>query len=60
MKLKLALKETFGIEIEKHDKITLEHNYCNYSIVDVIVIDEQAKTKTVFHAYDTKRCVFPY
>lgn len=60
MKLSKALKETFGVELEDCDKVELEHNYCNYMIVDVIVTDGNTGKKNNFLAYNTKLGIFPY
>lgn len=57
--LKLALFETFGVELESSDKVTLEQNYCESTIVDVVVTDVNNKCYT-FNCFDTTLGVFPY
>ena len=57
--LKKALKESFDVELENNDKVTIEHNYCESSIVDIIIVDCNTKEKHIFYAYDMERHSFP-
>lgn len=58
--LKKALKKTFDVELEEKDKIYIEHNYCNYDIVDLIIEDCNTKEKYTFYAFNTETQSFPY
>ena len=58
--MKEALKKTFDIELEENDKIFVEHNYCEHTIVDIIVEDYNTKEKHTFYAYNMETGSFPY
>ena len=55
-----ALLETHQVELEPTDIVRLEQNYCDPSIVDVVVVDTITGYKGVFECFDTSRGVFPY
>jgi hypothetical protein len=57
--LKKALFESFGVELESSDKVTLEHNYCEPTIVDVVVTDSNGKRYS-FDCFNTTLGIFPY
>ena len=55
-----ALLETHRVELESTDVVRLEQNYCELSIVDVVVVDTITGYKMVFECFDTSKGVFPY
>ena len=55
-----ALWETHKVELEPTDVVRLEQNYCDPSIVDVVVVDTITGYKMVFECFDTSKGVFPY
>ena len=57
--LKKALLETHGVELDPTDVVRLEQNYCEPTIVDVIVTEESGK-RWFFGGFDTTRGIFPY
>ena len=58
--LKQALFETFGVELEATDRVELQQNYCEPSVVDVVVTDTVKGEVFAFWCFDTIRGVFPY
>lgn len=58
--LETALFETFQAKLDSTDIILLEHNYCELTIVDVIVIDTITGCRFVFEKFDTSKGIFPY
>jgi hypothetical protein len=59
-KLERALWETHGVELDPTDVVRLEQNYCEPTIVDVVVVDTITGYKVVFEWFDTRTGVFPY
>ena len=59
-KLAKALWETHKVELEATDVVRLEQNYCEPTIVDVVVEDAITGFKMVFECFDTRTGVFPY
>jgi hypothetical protein len=57
--LEKALFETHGVELDSTDVVRLEQNYCEPTIVDVIVIEASGK-RWFFGGYDTTLGIFPY
>ena len=55
-----ALWETHKVELEPTDIVRLEKNYCETSIVDVVVIDTITDYKMVFECFDISKGIFPY
>ena len=55
-----ALKETFDLELDPTDVVTFEHNYCEYTIVDVVITDTKTGERFVGFNFDTKLGIFPY
>ena len=60
VQLKKALKRTYDVLLDDGDEIELEHNYCEHTIVDVLITDVNTGEKHTFFAYDTVLGVFPY
>lgn len=58
--LEKALFETHGAILEKGDVVKFEHNYCSFTVVDVIVVDVNTKEELFFPMFDTELGVFPY
>ena len=58
-KLAQALLESFGAELEPTDVVLFEQNYCETTIVDVVIIDGNTKEKTTFGCFDISKGVFP-
>lgn len=58
--LAIALFETFQVELDCTDIVLLEHNYCELTIVDVVVVDTITGHKFVFEKFDTSKGIFPY
>lgn len=59
-RLATALRETFGIELLPTDVITFEHNYCEYTMVDVIITDTKTGEEFICELFDTTNGIFPY
>jgi hypothetical protein len=59
VKLAQALLESFGVELEPTDVVLIEQNYCEPTIVDVVIIDGNTKEKTTFGCFDISKGVFP-
>jgi hypothetical protein len=59
-KLKLALWETYQVELDPWDRVEFEHNYCEHTLVDVIVTDFHTRKQYVFECFDTAKGIFPY
>lgn len=59
-KLAKALFETHGVELEPTDVVRLEQNYCEPTIVDVVVEDTRVGKSFRFECYDISRGCFPY
>ena len=55
-----ALFETHGVELDPTDVVRLEQNYCEPTIVDVVVKDTVTGESFRFECYDTRRGCFPY
>lgn len=55
-----ALLETHGVELDSTDVVRLEQNYCEPTIVDVVVEDTRIGKSFRFECYDTRRGCFPY
>ena len=60
MTLAEALKKTHDVELEDGDKVEFEHNYCEHTLVDVIVTDINTGEKHTFKAFNTRFGSFPY
>lgn len=54
-----ALFETHGVELDPTDVVRLEQNYCEPTIVDVVVIEASGQ-RWFFGGFDTTRGCFPY
>ena len=52
--LKEALKESFMVEIETTDVIMFQHNYCENTIVDVVIIDSRTGKSYCFPLFNTE------
>jgi hypothetical protein len=59
-KLAKALWETHQVELESTDRVVLEQNYCDPTIVDVVVTDTITGYRMVFECFDTSKGCFPY
>jgi hypothetical protein len=59
-KLAKALWETHKVELEPTDVVRFEQNYCEPTIVDVVVEDTIAGEKYTFPCFDTSKGIFPY
>lgn len=59
-KLAKALLETHGVELDPTDVVRLEQNYCEPTIVDVVVKDAYTGKSFRFECYDISRGCFPY
>ena len=59
-KLAKALWETHKVELEPTDVVHFEQNYCEPTIVDVVVEDTITGEALTFECFDTRRGVFPY
>ena len=59
-KLAKALLETHGVELDSTDVVRLEQNYCEPTIVDVVVEDTRIGKSFRFECYDTRNGCFPY
>ena len=59
-KLAKALLETYKVELESTDIVHFEQNYCEPTIVDVVVEDTITGETLTFECFDTRRGVFPY
>lgn len=59
-KLAEALMKTFQVELEPTDAVSFEHNYCESTIVDVVVKDAFTGEVFTFECFDTRKGVFPY
>lgn len=59
-KLAKALMKTHGVELEPTDAVSFEHNYCEPTIVDVVVTDAYTGKVFTFECFDTRRGKFPY
>ena len=55
-----ALRDSFGVELESTDEVTFKHNYCEYTVVDVVITDTKTGEIFVGVAFDTKLGIFPY
>ena len=55
-----ALWETHKVELESTDVVRLEQNYCEPSIVDVVIVDTITGYKIAFECFDTSKGLFPY
>ena len=42
------------------DRVEFEHNYCEYTLVDVVVTDFYTRKQYVFECFDTRLGIFPY
>lgn len=58
--LEKALKDTHNVELDSTDCVTFEHNYCENTMVDVVVIDTITGYKCVFELFDTTKGCFLY
>ena len=58
--LAMALLETYKVELEPMDRVEFEHNYCEYTLVDVIVTDFYTRQQYIFECFDTRLGIFPY
>ena len=58
--LEKALKNTHNVELDPTDRVTFEHNYCENTMVDVVVTDTLTGYKCVFELFDTTTGCFPY
>lgn len=59
-KLATALFETHGITLESTDVVTFNHNYCENSIVDVVITDTNTGETVTCECFDTVKGIFPY
>jgi hypothetical protein len=59
-KLKLALLETHQVELDPEDKVEFEHNYCEDTLVDVVVTDCYTGKQFTFEWFDTAKGIFLY
>jgi hypothetical protein len=59
-KLAKALLETYGVELDPTDRVVLEQNYSEPTIVDVVVTDTLTGHQAVFECFDTATGCFPY
>jgi hypothetical protein len=60
VELKRALLETHQVELDPTDVVRLEQNYCEPTIVDVVVEDTITGEMVVFECFDTHKGIFPY
>jgi hypothetical protein len=58
--LEKALKSTHNVELDPTDCVTFEHNYCENTMVDVVVTDTLTGCKCVFELFDTTTGCFLY
>lgn len=58
--LRKALLETHKVELDIGDDVELQQNYCEPTIVDVVVTDHYTGKQFTFHCFDTFRGTFPY
>lgn len=59
-KLEKALWETHQVELDPTDRVVLEQNYCDPTIVDVVVEDTITGGVVTFECFDTRTGTFPY
>ena len=59
-KLAEALMKTHQVELDPTDVVSFEHNYCEPTIVDVVVKDTYTGKVFTFECFDTHKGVFPY
>jgi hypothetical protein len=59
-KLANALWETYKVELDSTDIVRFEQNYCEPTIVDVVVEDTITNEVVTFECFDTRTGVFPY
>ena len=59
-KLAKALWDTHQVELDPTDVVSFEHNYCEPTIVDVVVKDTYTGKMFTFECFDTRKGVFPY
>ncbi len=59
-KLAKALWETHQVELDPTDVVRFEQNYCEPTIVDVVVEDTVTGGVVTFECFDTRAGVFPY
>ena len=59
-KLAKALWETHKVKLEPTDVVHFEQNYCESTIVDVVIEDTITGETLTFECFDTRRGVFPY
>ena len=57
--LREALLETHKVELDISDKVEFQHNYCEPTIVDVVVTDGYTGKQATFHCFDTFGGTFP-
>ena len=55
-----ALWDTFQVELDPTDVVSFEHNYCEPTIVDVVVTDAYTGKVFTFECFDTRTGEFPY
>ena len=59
-RLECALLETHQVELDSTDVVRLEQNYCEPTIVDVVVEDTITGKVVTFECFDTQKGIFPY
>lgn len=55
-----ALRESFGVELESTDVVTFNHNYCENTVVDVVITDTKTGEEFTCEMFDTTNGIFPY
>lgn len=60
VQLQRALWDTHKVELEPTDVVRLEQNYCEPTIVDVVVEDTISGKVVTFECFDTRAGIFPY
>jgi hypothetical protein len=60
VQLQRALWEAHGVELDPTDVVRFEQNYCEPTIVDVVVEDTISGRVVTFGCFDTRAGVFPY
>ena len=58
--LERALWASHKVELDPTDVVVLEQNYCEPTIVDVVVTDTITGYRMVFECFDTAKGCFPY
>ncbi len=58
--LRDELLKVHGVELDPTDVVRLEQNYCEPTIVDVVVEDTLTGRKCVFEWFDTTKGIFIY